>query len=273
MRAPRFWYPKNKNPLDRAAAVCLSPLSYIFQAGAKVRKAFADPYLSRVPVVCVGNAVAGGAGKTPTALAIAEMLKRAGHSPCFVTRGYGGSGELTCVDASRHSAFDVGDEALLLASSAPTWAARDRALAVQHAERQGSYIIMDDGLQNPHVTPSKSVLVIDGEVGIGNGRIIPAGPLREPFDVALEKADIVIVIGSRDRQNLTAKAKVPVFYAKLKPILPPGFPMKCRFVAFAGIARPEKFFATAPSIHPVSTLASVRWENSSAVIFGEIFQP
>jgi tetraacyldisaccharide 4'-kinase len=202
-------------------------------------------------VVCIGNVVVGGAGKTPTSLALAQILKDHGHKPVFVTRGYGGTGLLTCVDLARHGARDVGDEALLLAEAAPTWAARDRVQALRQAEAHGSIIILDDGLQNPHIAPTSSFLVVDGELGIGNGHIIPAGPLRESLAEALPRLTAMIIIGDRDRQNLTAiaqKAGVPVFRARLAPQLPFGFPRDGKFVAFAGIARPEKFFATALSL-------------------------
>jgi tetraacyldisaccharide 4'-kinase len=247
MKTPRFWYPQ---PEDRASALkagLLVPLSCLFKAGTYLRRASAHPYRARLPVVCVGNVVAGGAGKTPTALALAQILHYRGQKPVFVTRGTGGKGTLTCVDLVLHKAADVGDEALLLSVAAPTWVGHDRAKAVREAEMYGSVVIVDDGLQNPHLAPAASILVVDGDVGLGNGRIIPAGPLRESFADALKRAAAMILIGSRDFQNLAAQAQVPVFRAHLEPNLPIGFPKLGKFVAFAGIARPEKFFATARS--------------------------
>jgi tetraacyldisaccharide 4'-kinase len=248
MKTPRFWYPK---PGDRASTLkagLLSPFSVFFKAGTALRRSLARPYHSRKPVICIGNAVAGGAGKTPMALALAKILKKRGHNPVFVTRGYGGRGSLTCVDLKRHDVTDVGDEALLLAATAPTWAARDRKKAVRDAEVHGSIILADDGLQNPSLAPAASILVVDGEAGIGNGRIIPAGPLREPFSDALSRATAMVIVGKRDTQKLAAQAKVPVFYAHLEPDLPKGFSKVGRFVAFAGIGRPEKFYATAKAL-------------------------
>jgi tetraacyldisaccharide 4'-kinase len=246
MRTPRFWYKEDRASALKAGA--LAPLSLLFKIGTCLRRTFAVPYRARVPVVCIGNVVAGGAGKTPTALALAGILKNSGQKPVFVTRGYKGNGQLTCVDLSRHKVSDVGDEALLLAAAAPTWVARDRVCAIREAEMHGSIVIVDDGLQNPNLAPTASILVVDGDAGLGNGRIIPAGPLRESLANALKRVAAVIVIGERDCQNLAAKAqeaKVPVFRARLEPMLPPGFPKLGRFVAFAGLARPEKFFATA----------------------------
>ncbi|MDD3029031.1 MAG: tetraacyldisaccharide 4'-kinase [Alphaproteobacteria bacterium] len=248
MKTPFFWYP---TPHDRLAAFIgflLAPLSCFFRAATWVRRLFCYAYHSHRPVVCVGNVVAGGAGKTPVALALSRILKTRKARPVFVTRGYGGTGALTCVDLLRHSVQDVGDEALLLAAEAPTWVCRNRVKALREAEMNGSVVIMDDGLQNPRVAPTASVLVVDGEVGLGNGRIIPAGPLREPFTEALKRVCAMIIVGRFDTQNLAAKATVPVFRAHLEPDIPQGFIKQGRFVAFSGIARPEKFFATARAL-------------------------
>jgi len=248
MKTPRFWYPRLDDKASSLLPGLLSPVSTLFRAGTFLRKAMANPYRARVPVVCVGNVVAGGAGKTPTAIALARLLQQSGQKPVFVTRGYGGHGELSCVDPTQHDAEDVGDEALLLAAVAPTWAGRDRIAAIRQAESHGTLIIMDDGMQNPNIVPTSSLLVIDGETGIGNGHIMPAGPLRESFEEAQQRASALILIGGRDRQNIAARTSKPVFRARLEPRLPMGFPRGGRFVAFAGIAHPEKFFATARSL-------------------------
>ena len=245
MKPPSFWYPPHNQQAASLLSDVLLPLSCAFRAGTKMRKVFATPLRSRVPVICVGNAVAGGAGKTPTALALARILKDRGQKPVFVTRGYGGHGQLTHVNADSHRAEDVGDEALLLAAHAPTWAGVNRVTAIRHAESHGTVIIMDDGLQNPHIAPTSSILVIDGDVGIGNKRVIPAGPLREPFEAALKRVAAVVIIGREDRQNLAAKIKAPVFRAQIQPAVSVDIPKDIPLVAFAGIARPEKFYATA----------------------------
>jgi tetraacyldisaccharide 4'-kinase len=245
MKTPRFWYPRRGVSKTSLSSDLLVPFSGVFKAGTCIRRAFAKPHHARVPIICIGNVVAGGAGKTPTALALARILKDHGQKPIFVTRGYGGRGDLVYVDPSHHTAEDVGDEALLLAKSSPTWAGRDRIQAVRQAETHGTLIIMDDGLQNPSVVSTVSLLVVDGDMGIGNGRIIPAGPLRESFDEALNRVAALIIVGDRDRQNLAAHAHVPVFRARLEPNLPPGFSASGKFIAFAGIARPEKLYMTA----------------------------
>lgn len=248
MKTPRFWYPSQNDKVSMLIASLLAPLSAVFKAGTGIRRLLASPYKARVLMVCVGNVVAGGAGKTPTALALARILKNRGQKPVFVARGYGGKGFLTCVDTGRHKAGDVGDEALLLAAFAPTWAGRDRVRAVRDAEVNGSVIIVDDGLQNPNLKPTASILVVDADSGLGNGHIIPAGPLRESFQDAVSRASAMVLVGERDRQNLGARVSIPVFRAKLEPNLPLGFPRFGKFVAFAGLARPEKFFATAQAL-------------------------
>jgi tetraacyldisaccharide 4'-kinase len=247
MKTPRFWYARNSDTIGPLPLI-LSPFSLVFKAGTFLRRKMATPYRPSVPLICVGNIVAGGAGKTPTCLSLAKLLRERGHRPVFVTRGYGGritSGTVVCVDRTKHSARDVGDEALLLAATAPTWAGKNRVEAIRQAESHGTIIIMDDGLQNPNVLPSLAILIMDGEVGIGNGFIMPAGPLRESFDDALLRVGAMIIIGEKDSQSLAARTKLPTFRARLQPDLPMGFPRVSKFVAFAGIGRPEKFYATA----------------------------
>ncbi len=239
MKAPEFWY---DSPDFRARL--LAPLGQIYRGVGRLRRAMAKPYKANIPVICVGNVVAGGAGKTPTALAIAEMLKRQGAKPAFVSRGYGGSkhGPLR-VDPERHTAHEVGDEALLLARVAPCWIGRDRAAAVRAAEKSTTHIILDDGLQNPAIVPSLSLLVIDGETGIGNGKLIPAGPLRETLDDALPRVDVVVLIGD-DLHNLAVTLSKPVIRAELQARLPDNFPKDLTYFPFSGIGHPDKFFAT-----------------------------
>ena len=171
MRAPRFWF-----QAFGAKAFFLLPFALLWRLASFSRRLLARPYRSKKPVICIGNLVVGGAGKTPTALALAHLLQRQGQKPVFVMRGYGGNVEGPLqVDPESHSARDVGDEALLLSCSAPVWIGRDRAAAIKAAEKQASHIILDDGLQNPHIAPHLSLLVIDGAIGVGNGQVMPAG--------------------------------------------------------------------------------------------------
>ncbi|MER2519511.1 MAG: tetraacyldisaccharide 4'-kinase [Bdellovibrionales bacterium] len=240
MKAPSFWY----RPAGALASL-LMPLGCAYAAATAYRLSSSHPYRPKTPVICVGNITAGGAGKTPTALALAQLLQKLGHRPAFVSRGYGGrlTGP-TKVDPARHAAADVGDEPLVLARQAPVWISRNRAAAAKEAEKQSTILILDDGLQNPSVAKDLSILVIDGETGIGNGLCIPAGPLREPFAAALQRVQALIIIGPEDKQNLAAQASCPVFRADFIPTNLDDLPRDKPFLAFAGIGRPEKFYAT-----------------------------
>ncbi|MBI3517142.1 MAG: tetraacyldisaccharide 4'-kinase, partial [Proteobacteria bacterium] len=194
---------------------------------------------------CVGNLVVGGAGKTPVALALAADLKRRGRRVHCLTRGYGGTllGPVV-VDRDRHDAHAVGDEALLLAAVAPTVVARDRAAGAGLAFAQGAdLIVMDDGFQNPGLAKDLSLLVIDGAVGFGNGRLLPAGPLREPIDAGLARAHALVLIGQDDRGvRRQVGDRVPTLTARLAPTPAWDALRGRRVVAFAGIGRPAKFF-------------------------------
>lgn len=260
MRAPDFWQAGQSSVLP----ALLSPLSALYGAGGRLRRALVTPAHVGVPVVCVGNLVAGGAGKTPTALAVAAHLAAGGRSVHFLIRGYGGRlpGPLR-VDPRRHAVADVGDEALLLAAAGPTWVARDRLAGARAAVEAGAdIIVMDDGFQNPSLHQDAALLVIDAGYGIGNGRILPAGPLREPPAHAVERASAVVHIadpGARSPASApglgpnlgSSLDNIPVLHAHLAPSLAsPGSEdlAGATVVAFAGIGRPEKFFATLEAI-------------------------
>ncbi len=241
MQAPEFWH--RGGPL----AALLAPLGWLYGLGGDIRQTFARPHRAGVPVICIGNLVAGGAGKTPVALAVAEMLWSMGVSPAFVSRGYGGSAQGPLkVEPDRHGPELVGDEPLLLARFAPTWVARHRPAGVLAAEAAGcGAIILDDGFQNPGVDKDLSLVVVDGGYGFGNGRVMPAGPLREPVRTGLQRAHAVVVLGDDATGAARHARDLPVLHARLEPL--PGQAEKLageRVVAFAGIGRPEKFFTT-----------------------------
>jgi tetraacyldisaccharide 4'-kinase len=200
-----------------------------------------------IPVVCVGNPIAGGAGKTPAAIEIARLLLLGRRRPVFLTRGYGGrlKGPVQ-VDLKKHTAGDVGDEPLLLARSAPCVVARDRVQGAEFAAKLGDVIVMDDGFQNPSLKKNMALLVIDSDQGIGNGLCIPAGPLRAPVEDQLKRADAVIVIGEGTETGfLSRRKKLPVLAARLVPDAKVTGTLKGRRVlAYAGIGRPQKFAGT-----------------------------
>ena len=236
LRAPEFW------ARPGLAGQLLEPLGRAHAAAGAARRALTRPWHATVPVLCVGNLVAGGAGKTPVALDLARRLAARGARPHLLSRGYGGSeaGPLA-VDPARHGAQDVGDEALLLAHAAPTWISADRVAGARAAIAAGArLVVMDDGFQNPGLAKDLSLLVIDGTYGFGNGRVIPAGPLREPIAAALARADAVVVMGADEAGVARRLGGKRVLAARLAPVAAIAGPA----IAFAGIGRPEKFFRT-----------------------------
>ena len=232
MRAPDFW--RNRGALARL----LAPLGALYGASVALKARMAAPFDPGIPVICVGNLTAGGSGKTPIAIAVADMLRAMGHKPYFLTRGYGGTERGPALASRGHSTSVMGDEALLLARSAPTIVSRDRAAGARLAKDKGATVlVMDDGHQNFALRKNLSLVVVDAQTGFGNGFQIPAGPLREPVRQGLARATAVMLVGdgAPDLQGFsgpvlrtrlaadgTAFADTPVF-------------------AFAGIGRPEKF--------------------------------
>ena len=242
LRAPQFWH----SGRGGLAPLLLSPVSAIY-ARATARRMSRPGWVAPVPVICCGNVTAGGAGKTTVALDLLSRLAARGVNAHALLRGYGGSarGPLR-VEPDRHDSRVVGDEALLLAEHAPTWVGADRAATARLAVAAGAEaIVMDDGLQNPTLAKTLSLLVIDGTFGFGNGRVIPAGPLREPVAAAAARAQAAVLIGE---DETGARALLPAHLPLLRARLVPG-PGTAALahrpvLAFAGIANPGKFFDT-----------------------------
>ena len=224
----------------------LWPMEFL-TAQLTARRVAKPGWMAPVPVICCGNATVGGAGKTPLCLDILTRLRARGRNVHALTRGHGGrtSGALR-VDPAHHGADVVGDEALLLAALAPTWVGADRALAAQAAIAAGARaLIMDDGLQNPTLHKVFSFLVIDGAAGFGNGRLLPAGPLREPVAAAAARCQAAVLIGSDFMGAIdTLPHQLPVLRARMVPGRAMRALARKNVVAFAGIGRPAKFFTT-----------------------------
>lgn len=245
MRSPAFWDASPRHP----AALALAPFGALYgrlTAARMDRPGLPGP----CPVLCVGNLTLGGAGKTPTALALAGLLRDLGAAPAFLTRGYGGRlGGPIRVDPARHDATDVGDEALLLAWVAPTVVARDRPAGASLCAASGAdVVVMDDGLQNPSLTKDFAIAVVDAVSGLGNGLTFPAGPLRVPLARQWPHVDALVLIGdgaAGERVAETAARRgLPVHRGRLAPD-PAGPNLAGRKVfAFAGIGRPDKFYDT-----------------------------
>lgn len=247
MRAPLFWFTSPDRPA--VLARLLAPLAALYAAGTARRLRRAPKISVAIPVICIGNINAGGTGKTPTTIALIERLIARGHTPHVVSRGYGGTFEGPVrVDERAHKAAETGDEPLLLAAFAPTWVAKDRAAGVQCAQDAGAdVVLLDDGFQNPDVGKDLSIVVVDAMRGFGNGRVMPAGPLRETVDAGMRRADLVLSIGppaAQDRFAAQWPCDVPHLVGHLAP-LPTGMPWRdLKLLAFAGIGHPEKFFVT-----------------------------
>ena len=246
MRAPAFWW------RDRPSLTAkgLAPASFLYGAIAAHRLRRIGQK-TNVPVICIGNFVLGGAGKTPTALAIADLLRADGHTPAFLSRGYGGreTGPIL-VDPTRHTALQVGDEPLLLATEAPTVVSIDRVAGARLCAQTGAdIVVMDDGLQNPSLIKDLTFGVIDGVQGLGNRFCLPSGPLRAPLTLQWKLADALILIGSGpagERVHASAMHQgKPCFRAQLTPDERIAERLNgAKVLAFAGIGRPEKFYTT-----------------------------
>ncbi len=224
--------------------VLLRPFGFLYGKVVETRFALTTPYRSRLPVVCVGNFTVGGAGKTPLAMTVARRLREAGRSPVFLTRGYGGrlAGPVL-VDPERHNASDVGDEPLLLARHAPVVVARDRPAGAKFIETMDAgSIVMDDGFQNPTLAKTLNLIAIDAAVGLGNGLVFPAGPLRARLAFQLARTDMICLLGDGDLPaGVHGK---PVVHAHLRPAGGAEWLKGRSVVAYCGIGRPEKFFET-----------------------------
>lgn len=249
MRAPSFWY----RPTDICGAL-LSPFALIYAMVTKRRVAQPAKTKTQAKTICVGNINAGGTGKTPTTIALIQQMTERGNSVACLSRGYGGSLEGPILVTPQHTSDQVGDEPLLLSALAPTIVAKDRSQGAAFADTLGvDVILMDDGFQNPDVFKDASIVVVDAVKGFGNGRTIPAGPLREPVQAGLKRADLLLSIGPQPAQQTFGNQwgqsiRCPHVTGHLVPLQTGMAWTDLPVLAFAGIGHPEKFFATLKTV-------------------------
>ncbi len=252
MMSPSHWESRG------ALAWALLPVAWLYRVITALRMARITPQAVSVPVICVGNNTVGGAGKTPTVIALCTWLQQAGKKPAVISRGYRGQYQGTVkVDPALHDATEVGDEPLLIAQHAPCYVARRRLNAARAAIAEGAdVIIMDDGLQNPSLIKSLSILVVDGGYGFGNRFLLPAGPCRESVARSMRKADMVLILGEQTNPRISRAipADKPTYHGVLQPDALSLQGKKLH--PFAGIAHPEKFFATVQSLRAEITLST-----------------
>jgi tetraacyldisaccharide 4'-kinase len=235
MNRPDFW--------DHAPPLWARILSPLYTLGGRLNRAITRARHTGVPVISIGNVVAGGAGKTPTALYIGALLRESGQHPHFLSRGYGARVRAPiCVSPERHTATDVGDEPLLLSRIAPCWVSPKRVEAAQHAVKAGAdCLVCDDAHQHHALHKDVRIVVMDGDAPFGNGHVHPAGPLREPLADAMDRTDAVIFLGA-DRHHVIPQLPLtmPVFHGDI--VADASVLADTDYIAFAGIGRPSKFF-------------------------------
>ena len=243
MREPQFWHKTNGIGTSLMAWM-LTPFAALYAMLVVGRIRLTEPQRTRLPLICVGNFTLGGAGKTPTTIYIAQRLVELGAHPAILLRGFGGSHSRTAMRVMpHHHSNQVGDEAVMLAQYFPTYIGRNRAQSAALAQGEGADILIkDDGFQNPHLVHNYNLLVIDAASGLGNGRVFPAGPLREPLRHAWQRVDAILLIAddTAPHPSLAMLApNLPYFHGRLTS----NTQMPRRAFAFCGIGRPQKFIA------------------------------
>lgn len=240
LKTPKFWTKKN------LVALLLLPLSALYLVGFWLTKIFSRPQKLSKPVICIGNLIAGGSGKTPTAIAVGKILREMDVDFAFLSRGYmnDGSKFLLLRDHDNNKAEQAGDEPLLLVATAPTFVAKDRLFGARQIEAMKKFtaILLDDGMQCNKLVRDFTILVVDGKIGFGNEFLIPAGPMREPLCSGLKKTDLVVLIGEADEDLQKKLAGKKIVRAKILPTNLTKFRGK-KLLAFCGLAYPQKFFS------------------------------
>ena len=243
-KTPQFWLQKKS-----FISLILLPLSLLYKIGFLLKKNLVKTQKVDLPIICIGNIIAGGAGKTPVALALGEIFKENNFEFCYLTRGYKSKNNkvLMIENSCQFGVEEVGDEAKLLAEIAPTCVAKNRYLGYQKIVENKKYraIIMDDGLQNFQLKYDIKILVIDSKIAFGNKCLIPSGPMRQSLAEIAKNIDLFVIIGQKNmqieeeilQQNPVAK----ILSAQISTSNLDKFINK-NIVAFCGIAYPQKFF-------------------------------
>lgn len=240
LKTPQFWTKKN------LASCALLPLSLIYLLGFYVVKLFTKTVKISKPVICVGNLIAGGSGKTPTAIAIGKILNEMSANFAFLSRGYmnDGSKFLMLRKYDNNRAEQVGDEPQLLIETAPTFVSKNRLFGAKQIDAMNKFkmIVLDDGMQNNSLHRDLTILVVDGKIGFGNDFLIPAGPMREPLAAGLKKTDFVVLVGEAKKGLLKKLSGKTIVKANIIPLNVAEFSGK-KLIAFCGLAYPQKFFS------------------------------
>ena len=246
MKTPKFWYSKNS-----IISILLRPISFLWVLGSILRKKKSYNF-NNIKIIKVGNVVVGGSGKTPTVISIVRKLANSKYQVHIISRGYKGSiKKSTLVNTDIHSYKEVGDESIILSKIAPTWIGNNRIESIKNAQKMGAKIVvLDDGIQDTSIKGDLNLLVFNGLQGLGNGKIIPAGPLREKLSDSIKKCHLSIII-DEDINNIANKLNnlLPIIKAKIniESEYLNNFKNK-NVVAFCGLGFPEKFFKTIKEI-------------------------
>ena len=239
LKTPKFWTQKN------SISIALLPISLLYFLGFLLVHFFTKPVKISKKVICVGNLIAGGSGKTPTAIALGKIMHEIGIDFAYLSRGYMGDGStFLMLGKDNNKAEQVGDEPLLLTETSTTFVAKNRLFGARQIERMNKFkaIVLDDGMQNNSLHRDFTILVIDGKIGFGNGFMIPAGPMREPIYTGLRKTDLIVLIGDAKEELLEKLPTEKIVKAKILPTNLEAFRGK-KLIAFCGLAYPQKFFS------------------------------
>jgi tetraacyldisaccharide 4'-kinase len=245
MKAPQFWYEPNT-----WKAKFLYPLGYFYNLLTLLRGKLAKPQSYSCLTICIGNLNVGGTGKTPTTIALAQHFLKKGLQVHVVSRGYKGKFQGTfLVDPQKHKSDEVGDEPLLMSEFTSVWVSNKRKNGIAAAENAGAQIVLlDDGFQDPSFHKDFSLIVVDGEKGFGNKKCMPAGPLRENIVQGFKRADALVIVGQRIYKFDTFPTHLKIIHSTLKPTETGMNWKEGKYLAFAGIADPSKFFKTLRSL-------------------------